>query len=127
MRLFNKFANWWEEQKRQERIEEEKRLKKMEEFRRMWKKWDDEMELSFMEDFLRNECILIGYLEEEECTLQYCEKLLIENNLVHAYFDWRRNLIIEDGEDYDSLSETEKQMLDEIDEQEEAIIEKIRR
>ena len=130
MGLFNKFANWLEEQERQQRIEKEKQLHRAldeladewandEEWQRVDKELDEEIELLHMMEFLIDECILIGYLEEEERSLQYCEKLLIENNLVYDYFDWKRDLVIEEyGEDCD--------LLDEIDEQEEAMLRKIR-
>lgn len=130
MGLFNKFANWLEEQERQQRIEKEKQLRcaldeladewsNNEEWQRMDKELDEEIELLHMMEFLMDECILIGYLEAEERSLQYCEKLLIENDLVYDYFDWKRDLVIEEyGEDCD--------LLDEIDEQEEAMLRKIR-
>lgn len=130
MGLFNKFANWLEEQERQQRIEKEKQLRcaldeladewaNDEEWQRVDKELDEEIELLHMMEFLMDECILIGYLEAEERSLQYCEKLLIENDLVYDYFDWKRDLVIEEyGEDCD--------LLDEIDEQEEAMLRKIR-
>lgn len=130
MGLFNKLSNWLEETERKQRIEEVKRINNAldelvdkwhedEEMQRLDKELDEEIELLHMMEFLMDECILIGYLEAEERSLQYCEKLLIENDLVYDYFDWKRDLVIEEyGEDCD--------LLDEIDEQEEAMLRKIR-